>query len=42
MSTEYVSWSDVKAKARALDPAPTATARERRKEYMRGHQLIPP
>jgi DNA-binding XRE family transcriptional regulator len=46
MSTEYVKWSDVKAKARALDPrtdvereAAAATARERREAYVRGHQL---
>ena len=46
MSTEYVKWSDVKAKARALDPrtdaereVAAATARERREAYVRGHQL---
>lgn len=46
MSTEYVKWSDVKAKARTLDPrtdverqVAAATARERREAYVRGHQL---
>lgn len=46
MSTEYVKWSDVKTKARALDPrtdierdVAAATARERREAYVRGHQL---
>jgi DNA-binding XRE family transcriptional regulator len=46
MSTEYVKWSDVKAKARALDhrtdverEVAAATARERREAYVRGHQL---
>jgi len=46
MSTEYVKWTDVKAKARALDPrtdaeraAGEASARERREAYVRGHQL---
>jgi DNA-binding XRE family transcriptional regulator len=46
VSTEYVNWSDVKDKARALDPrsdaertAGEATARERREAYVRGHQL---
>ena len=46
MSTEYVTWRDVKAKARALDPrsdiergVAAATARERREAYVRGHQL---
>lgn len=46
MSTEYVKWSDVKAKAHALDPrtdaereVAAATARERREAYVRGHQL---
>lgn len=46
MSTEYVKWSDVKAKARELDPRTdaqreegAAIARERREAYVRGHQL---
>lgn len=46
MSTEYVKWSDVKAKARALDlrtdverEVAAATAREHREAYVRGHQL---
>jgi DNA-binding XRE family transcriptional regulator len=46
MSTEYVEWSDVKTKARALDlrtgverEVAAATARERREAYVRGHQL---
>lgn len=46
MSPEYVKWSDVKAKARALDrrtdaerEAAAATVRERREAYVRGHQL---
>jgi DNA-binding XRE family transcriptional regulator len=46
MSTEYVKWSDVKARARGLDPrtdvereVAAATARERREAYVRGHQL---
>lgn len=46
MSTEYVKWSDVKAKARELDPRTDAQrevgatiARERREAYVRGHQL---
>lgn len=46
MSTGYVKWSEVKAKARAVDPrsdaeiaAGQAAARERRKAYVRGYQL---
>lgn len=46
MSAEYVKWSDVKAKARALDPrtdeeraAGQAVARERREAYVRGYQM---
>jgi DNA-binding XRE family transcriptional regulator len=46
MNIEYAKWSDVKAKARALDPrtetereAGAAKARERREAYVRGHQL---
>ncbi|MGH3766352.1 MAG: helix-turn-helix domain-containing protein [Pseudonocardiaceae bacterium] len=46
MSTDHVAWTDVKAKARALDPrtdvereVAAATARERREAYVRGHQL---
>jgi DNA-binding XRE family transcriptional regulator len=46
MSIEYSKWSDVKAKARALDPrteaereAGAAKVRERREAYVRGHQL---
>jgi DNA-binding XRE family transcriptional regulator len=46
MSIEYAKWSDVKAKARALDPRTEAEreaggvkARERREAYVRGHQL---
>ncbi|MET8877918.1 helix-turn-helix transcriptional regulator [Nocardia sp. NPDC004604] len=46
MSTEYVKWKDVRAKARAVDPrtdaerkAGAAAARERREAYVRGHQL---
>lgn len=46
MNTGYSKWSDVKAKARALDPrtddereVAAATARERREAYVRGHQL---
>lgn len=46
MSTEYIKWSDVKAKARELDPRTdaqreegAAIARERREAYVRGHQL---
>ena len=46
MNSEYAKWSDVKAKARALDPRPeaereagAARARERREAYVRGHQL---
>jgi DNA-binding XRE family transcriptional regulator len=46
MSIEYAKWSDVKAKARALDPrteaereAGATKARERREAYVRGHQL---
>jgi DNA-binding XRE family transcriptional regulator len=46
MSTEYVNWRDVEAKARALDPRTDAertagetAARERREAYVRGHQL---
>jgi DNA-binding XRE family transcriptional regulator len=46
MSIEYGEWSDVKAKARALDPrteaereAGAAEARERREAYVHGHQL---
>lgn len=46
MSTEYVKWSDVKTKARKLDPrtdaqreAGAAIASERREAYVRGHQL---
>ena len=43
---EYAKWSDVKGKARAVDPRPDAeraagkqAARERREAYVRGHQL---
>ncbi|MFC4118362.1 helix-turn-helix domain-containing protein [Nonomuraea zeae] len=46
MSTQYSKWSDVKAKAAALDPrdeteraAGEAVARERREAYVRGFQL---
>ncbi len=46
MSTKYVKWTDVKAKARELDPrtdaeraAGQAAARERREAFVRGHQL---
>ena len=46
MSTDYVKWSEVKAKARAFDPrtdvereVAAATARERREAYVRGYQL---
>ena len=46
MNIEYAKWSDVKAKARALDPRPeaereagAARTRERREAYVRGHQL---
>lgn len=46
MSTSYSAWSDVKAKAHALDPrsdaeraAGEAVARERREAYVRGYQL---
>ncbi|MEV0386169.1 helix-turn-helix transcriptional regulator [Nonomuraea sp. NPDC050643] len=46
MSTRYSKWSDVKAKAAALDPrdeteraAGEAVARERREAYVRGFQL---
>ncbi|TLG05765.1 helix-turn-helix transcriptional regulator [Nocardia cyriacigeorgica] len=46
MSSEFVKWSDVKAKARALDPrtdeeraAGKARARDRWEAYVRGHQL---
>ncbi|MBT2228197.1 helix-turn-helix transcriptional regulator [Nonomuraea sp. NEAU-A123] len=46
MSAEFVKWSDVKAKARALDPRSDAereadqlAARARREAYQRGYQL---
>jgi DNA-binding XRE family transcriptional regulator len=46
MGTGYSKWSDVKAKAAALDPrsdteraAGETTARERREAYVRGFQL---
>ena len=46
MSSSYSRWSDVKAKAEALDSrtseqqaAGKAAARERRETYVRGHQL---
>ncbi|WP_327114345.1 helix-turn-helix domain-containing protein [Nocardia sp. NBC_01730] len=46
MSTKYTKWSEVKAKARELDPrtederaAGVARARGRRESYVRGHQL---
>ncbi|RAY11947.1 XRE family transcriptional regulator [Actinomadura craniellae] len=46
MGTGYSTWSEVKAKASALDPrsdteraAGQAAARERREAYVRGHQL---
>jgi len=46
MSTKYVKWTDVKARARELDPrtdagraAGQAAARERREAFVRGHQL---
>lgn len=46
MSTGYSKWSEVKAKAAALDPRSEAeratgeaTARERREAYVRGFQL---
>ena len=46
MSSSYSKWSDVKAKASAVDPrtgeeqgAGKAAARERREAYVRGHQL---
>jgi DNA-binding XRE family transcriptional regulator len=46
MSAEFVKWSDVKAKARALDPrsddereASELAARTRREAYQRGYQL---
>lgn len=46
MSTEHVTWTEVKAKARDLDrrtdaerAAGKAAARERREAYVRGHQL---
>lgn len=46
MSGKFTSWSDVKAKAAAVDPRTpaeretgTAEAAERREAYVRGHQL---
>ncbi|TLF75977.1 helix-turn-helix domain-containing protein [Nocardia cyriacigeorgica] len=46
MSSEFVKWSDTKAKARALDSRTEAErtegkarARDRREAYVRGHQL---
>lgn len=46
MSTQYVTWAEVKDKARAYDRrtdtervAGEAAARERRRAYVRGHQL---
>ncbi|WP_433500548.1 helix-turn-helix domain-containing protein [Sphaerimonospora sp. CA-214678] len=46
MSSGYSKWTDVKAKARALDPRSDAereagqeAARQRREAYVRGHQL---
>ena len=46
MSSSYSRWSDVKAKAEALDSRTSeqqatgkAAARERRETYVRGHQL---
>src|SRR5437868_2644628 len=46
MGAELVKWSEVKAKARELDPrseaereAGAAVARQRREAYVRGHQL---
>jgi predicted transcriptional regulator len=46
VSTGYSGWSEVKAKARALDPRPDeeraaakAVARGHRDAYIRGHQL---
>jgi DNA-binding XRE family transcriptional regulator len=46
MSTEYTSWSEVKDKARPVDPrsgderdAGRVLAVERREAYIRGHQL---
>jgi DNA-binding XRE family transcriptional regulator len=46
MSTEYVTWAEVRAKARELDPRTDAeraagqtAARDRRESYVRGHQL---
>lgn len=46
MDQQYVKWSDVKDKARAIDSRTDAertagaeAARERREAYVRGHQL---
>ncbi|WP_067179553.1 helix-turn-helix domain-containing protein [Microtetraspora niveoalba] len=46
MSGGYSKWSDVRARARALDSRPDAeraagrqAARQRREAYVRGHQL---
>ena len=46
MSTEYSSWTEVKAKAHAADPrtpadraAGRSAAASRREAYVRGHQL---
>ncbi|GAA4046274.1 helix-turn-helix domain-containing protein [Nonomuraea soli] len=46
MSTEFAKWSEVKARARALDPRGDddreegqATAKARREAYQRGYQL---
>ena len=46
MTTKFSSWSDVKAKAAAVDPrsaaertAGRAAAEEHREAYVRGHQL---
>jgi DNA-binding XRE family transcriptional regulator len=46
MSAEFSSWSDVKARAAAIDPrtpaerrAGQAVAAERQEAYVRGHQL---
>jgi DNA-binding XRE family transcriptional regulator len=46
MSSDYASWSDVRARGQEADPrtsseqsAGKAAARERREAYVRGHQL---
>jgi DNA-binding XRE family transcriptional regulator len=46
MSSDYVKWSEVRAKGREADPrtaeeqaAGKVAARERREAYLRGHQL---